>query len=102
MIDFSILEGFEWDAGNKEKSWVLHKVSWTEVEEAFFNQPLLTYPDPHHSRSEERFYALGRTGAERRLQSVFTIRKKRIRVISARDMSRKERKLYDEAIEKDT
>jgi hypothetical protein len=102
MVDFSTLEGFEWDSGNMEKNWVLHKVTWTEIEEAFFNQPTLTYPDAKHSHAEERFYALGRTGEDRWLQIVFTIRKNRIRVISARDMSKNERKLYHEALEKDT
>jgi hypothetical protein len=99
MIDFSILEGFEWDSGNRDKNWAQHKVAWTEVEEVFFNQPLLAYPDPKHSSTEERFYLLGRTGEDRRLQIVFTIRRNRIRVISARDMSKKERRLYDETLE---
>ena len=102
MVHFSTLDGFDWDEPNRDKNWTLHQVAWTETEEAFFNQPLLVYPDLEHSKVEERFYLLGRTGEDRRLQIVFTIRKNRIRVISARDMSKKERKLYDEALEKDT
>ena len=101
MIDLSTLEGFEWDSGNREKNWLQHKVAWTEAEEAFLSVPLLVLPDPRHSGVETRLAILGRTLADRRLVVVFTKRNNRIRVISARDMSREERKLYDEAIEKD-
>jgi uncharacterized DUF497 family protein len=102
MIDLSTLDGFEWDGGNREKNWILHKVAWTEAEEAFLSEPLLLLPDPKHSQAENRFAVLGRTLADRRIVIVFTIRNNRIRVISARDMSMKERKMYDEATEKDT
>ena len=96
MIDLSTLSGFEWDRGNRDKNWDLHKISWSEVEEVFFNQPLLLYPDPTHSEKEDRFYVLGHTGADRCLFVLFTIRKNKIRIISARDMSKKERRFYDE------
>ncbi len=96
MVDFSLLTGFEWDRGNKDKNWNLHHVSWVEAEEVFFQQPLLVYPDPARSESEDRFYLLGRTSANRPLFVVFTIRGSKVRVISARDMSRKERMVYDE------
>lgn len=86
--------GFEWDAGNLEKNWFKHGVSPLECEEIFFNQPLIAAPDARHSQDEERFYSLGRTDAERYLFVVFTIRSRKIRVISARDMNRKERKVY--------
>ena len=99
MIDLSKLTGFDWDEGNRDKNWDLHKVSWSEAEEVFFNQPLLLYPDPTHSESEDRFYVLGRTAADRGLFVVFTIRKNKVRVISARDMAKKERRIYDEASE---
>lgn len=102
MIDIAGLDSFEWDSGNREKNWILHNVTGAEAEEVFFNEPVLTFPDPRHSHAEERFYLLGRTKADRRLHVVFTIRKNRIRIISARDMSRKERNTYDEAVEKDT
>ena len=97
MVDLTKLTGFEWDRGNKDKNWTLHKVSWSEAEEVFFHQPFLLYPDPAHSDSEDRFYVLGRTGSDRRLFVVFTIRKNRIRIISARDMATKERRIYEEA-----
>jgi uncharacterized DUF497 family protein len=87
-------EGFDWDAANAGKIWVRHQVAPAESEEVFFNRPLLVGDDERHSASEERFYALGQTDAGRHLFIVFTVRKRLIRVISARHMSRKERKVY--------
>jgi uncharacterized DUF497 family protein len=86
--------GFEWDDGNIDKSWIKHGVSPSECEQMFFNQPLVVADDDIHSELEDRFYALGRTDANRLLFVVFTIRKDMIRIISARDMSAKERKAY--------
>lgn len=86
--------GFEWDAGNAEKNWTRHQVSTAECEQLFFNQPLVVAPDVKHSAEEPRFYALGQTDAARRRLVVFTLRGDLVRVISARDMSRKERKVY--------
>ncbi len=88
-------EGFDWDAGNITKIWEKHQVSATECEQLFFNEPLVAAPDEKHSDREERFYLLGHTDAGRLLFAVFTIRKKLIRIISARDMNRKERKEYE-------
>ena len=87
--------GFEWDKGNDAKNWKKHSVSYLECEQIFFNQPLITQHDEKHSITETRYYALGRTDANRRLFVVFTIRNNLIRVISARDMNRKERKVYE-------
>ncbi|MBA2732204.1 MAG: BrnT family toxin [Acidobacteria bacterium] len=86
--------GFEWDKGNLEKNWISHKVTAVECEQIFFNLPLVVADDVKHSRKESRFYALGQTDAGRLLFSVFTIRRKLIRVISARDMNTKERRAY--------
>lgn len=86
--------GFEWDAGNAEKNWRSHEVTSTECEQDFFNQPLIVAPDVPHSVTEDRFFVLGQTDAGRELFLVFTLRGELIRVISARDMSRKERKVY--------
>jgi hypothetical protein len=94
MVDLSQITGFEWDTGNRDNNWDNHKVAWWEIEETFFYQPLLIAPDPSHSSRETRFYALGHTKAGRLLQIVFTIRGTKIRPISARNMSRKERKVY--------
>ena len=86
--------GFDWSGGNDEKNWVRHQVSPSEAEQVFFNQPLLTGHDAACSRPERRFYALGRTDAGRELFLACTMRDGRVRVISARDMSRRERKAY--------
>ncbi len=91
------VEGFDWDQGNRDKNRRKHNVSNTECEEPFFNQPLRVADDIGHSQGESRYYALGRTNAGRLLFVVFTIRQNMIRVISARDMSRKERESYAKA-----
>ena len=88
-------EGFEWDAGNAPKIWERHEVTPGEAEQVFFNQPLIVVADAEHSKVEQRFYALGQTDSGRRLFTVFTMRRKLIRVISAREMSRRERREYD-------
>lgn len=87
--------GFDWDKGNIDKNWLKHDVSPAECEQFFFNRPLLIQDDIAHSKSERRFFALGKTDSKRALFIVFTVRNNLIRVISARDMSRKERKVYD-------
>ena len=89
------LTGFQWDEGNLLKNWEKHRVSAVECEQVFFNKPVLAVPDEEHSGSEARFYILGRTDTGRGLFVVFTTRGNLIRVISARDMSRKERKIYE-------
>jgi hypothetical protein len=96
MMDISSVSGFEWDKGNRDKNWKRHQVSNGECEEVFFNLPLLIEPDPQHSQTESRYYLLGQTNSGRRLFVVFTVRGDQIRIISARDMSRKERRMYDE------
>ena len=93
--------GFEWDEGNILKSWERHRVSASECEQAFFNRPIVAFPDVAHSSDEPRFYALGQTDAARYIFIVLTVRNNLIRVISARDMSRKERKAF-ENYEKDS
>lgn len=89
--------GFEWDDGNKDKNWTKHGVSEIECEEPFFNEPIVVTDDASHSTDERRFYLLGKTNEERLLMVVFTIRGDHIRVISARDMSKKERVIFHEA-----
>ncbi|MBI3419568.1 MAG: BrnT family toxin [Proteobacteria bacterium] len=85
--------GFDWDEGNSQKSTGKHGVSQAEAEQAFMNEPLLLLEDVRHSGQELRFHALGRTDEERLLHITFTLRSggTLIRVISARDMNRKER-----------
>lgn len=94
---FEGLTAFEWDAANAEKSWVRHQVSQAEAEQVFLNRPVLMAGDLRHSEPEARFFALGVTDAGRHLSVVFTLRGSRVRVISARPMSRRERRRYEQA-----
>lgn len=98
MTNLSKVIGFEWDEGNSRKN-DQHGVSMAEAEQVFFNSPLLVLPDPRHSEAELRFLALGKTNEGRRLHITFTLRDagQFIRVISARDMHRKERVIYEQA-----
>jgi uncharacterized DUF497 family protein len=89
--------GFDWDAGNSDKNWERHRVSPGECEQVFFQRPIRIAPDPAHSQGEARYAALGQTAAGRCLTIVFTIRDGLIRVISARAMSRRERRMYERA-----
>jgi uncharacterized DUF497 family protein len=96
MQTFQAVEGFDRDQGNISKNWERHKVTPAQCEELFFHMPLVVQMAEQHSASEKRYFALGKTDAGRRLFIVFTVRKNKIRVISARDMSRKERSVYHE------
>ncbi len=99
MVDWAFVSGFEWDAGNERKSADKHGVSPGEAEQVFFNQPLLVLEDDRHGLAESRFHALGRTNEGRPLHVTFTLRRAgaMIRVISARDMNRKERAVYEKS-----
>ncbi len=92
--------GFDWDEGNARKN-EKHSVTNTEIEQAFLNAPLVMADDIKHSQQEQRFHALGRTDVDRWLHITFTERGTGdlIRPISARDMNRKERAVYAQAIE---
>ena len=94
---FTDWEGFDWDEGNLLKNWEKHRVSASECEQVFFNRPLVAEVDAGHSKTEDRICALGVTDSGRRLFIVCTVRRKTIRVISARDMNRRERKVFDES-----
>jgi uncharacterized DUF497 family protein len=98
MIDLRRVTGFNWDEGNARKN-DKHGVSFAEAEQVFFNAPLLLLEDLSHSQQEPRWHALGKTDAGRALHITFTIRQSGalIRVISARDMHRKERVIYEQA-----
>lgn len=96
-LSLSGIEGFEWDAGNLNKNVLGHGATPGEAEEIFFQSPLLLLDDLAHSEHEARFIAHGVTAAGRLLTAAFTVRGKQLRVISVRDMSRKERRIYAEA-----
>jgi uncharacterized protein len=88
-------KGFEWDKGNSNKNLGKHKVSDSECEQVFFNQPFISGSDTGHSRDEPRYYALGKTDSGRMLFVVYTIRNQLIRVISAKDMNGNEKREYE-------
>jgi uncharacterized DUF497 family protein len=96
VIDWERIAGFDWGDGNRAKSATKHGVSSAEAEQVFFNRPLIVVDDTRHSDAENRFHALGRTDSGRRLHVTFTLRRSGtvLRVISARDMHRKERAAY--------
>ena len=98
MVDLAKITSFDWDEGNARKN-EKHGVSMAETEQVFFNTPLLVLEDIKHSRKELRFHALGKTDKVRLLHITFTLRGagEKIRVISARDMHRKERAIYEKA-----
>jgi uncharacterized DUF497 family protein len=98
MTDLADITGFDWDEGNICKN-EKHSVSMAEAEQLFFNQPLLILEDPKHSHREARFHALGKSDDNRQLHITFTLRQAgdKIHVISARDMHKKERAIYEKA-----
>jgi uncharacterized DUF497 family protein len=86
--------GFDWDDANAQKNWEQHRVTPEEAEDVFFNEPLVVHGDVRHSQREKRYYALGQTTHGRRLFVAFTVRRQSIRVISVRDMNRRESENY--------
>lgn len=97
-ISFEInkIRGFDWDAGNSSKNKIKHKVDDKECEEVFTNQPIRIFDDQIHSKNEKRYGALGKTNRARKLVIFFTVRNNKIRIISARNQSQKDKKIYEE------
>ena len=90
---FQSVKGFRWDEGNSAKNWVRHHVSQAECEQLFLNRPIIVTSDERHSKMERRFAALGQADSDRQLAVVFTVRGRLLRVVSARPMSRRERRI---------
>ncbi|MDO8487180.1 MAG: BrnT family toxin [Candidatus Curtissbacteria bacterium] len=86
---------FDWDKSNIDKNLIKHGVTYQETEEVFGNQPLLLNVDSKHSDLEIRYQVLGKTSKNRLLFVSFTIRNQKVRPISFRDMSKKERRVYE-------
>jgi len=86
---------FEWDKGNIDKNLIKHKVTNKEAEEVFSNEPLIS-EDVKHSTKELRMQILGKTNQDRLLFISFTIRKDKMRIISVRDMNKKEVMVYEQ------
>jgi len=97
MINWTKIIGFDWDKGNFRKSAEKHNVTQSEAEQIYFNQPLVILADEKHSCSEPRFHALGKIDDARLLHITFTLRSNEtlVRVISARDIHKKERGVYE-------
>jgi uncharacterized DUF497 family protein len=87
------IAGFDWDDGNREKRGK-HGVS---IAESVFAGPVAVYPDPAHSKDEERSIAIGQAASGRMVFAVFTLRKRDgktlIRPISARHAQERDRAL---------
>ncbi len=86
---------FQWDKGNENKNYLKHKVTNKEVEQIFSDKNLLLFEDTKYSKKEKRYQALGKTDEQRLLFVSFTVRGDKVRIISARDASRKEEKYYE-------
>ena len=96
-LDIEMVTGFDWDDGNVYKNKNKHVLDYWIIEEIFFNNPLLIHQDIKHSEQECRCYALGCSDNGEKLFVVFTLRERKIRVISARLMNKKERSIYENA-----
>jgi uncharacterized DUF497 family protein len=94
--------GFDWDDGNRDKNWITHRVSQSEIEQAFSNEPYYDYDVVGYPRSELRRIITSKTDAGRLLFIVYTERGKRVRPICARDAHRNERKQYEERTKANT
>ena len=88
---------FEWDGGNSNKSFKKHRVSDQEAEEAFFDQKKVHHTDAIHSQSEQRYILIGTSKSKKILYIAYTIRKNKIRIISARMLNKKEKYLYEKS-----
>ncbi len=97
MLKLSQIIGFDWDKSNIDKNWIKHKIKAEECEQIFFNKQLIIHSDIKHSKREIRFYALGRTIENKLLFISFTVRKNKIRIISARKMNKKEKNIYEQS-----
>jgi uncharacterized DUF497 family protein len=98
MIELNDIEGFEWGEGNKQKSFLKDNISIKEAEEVFNSQPFIVLRTAY--LNEERFQLFGES-KQRMITVIFTIRKNKIRIISARDMSKKERKFYEDKLKEE-
>lgn len=98
MIELNDIEGFEWDEGNREKSFRKHGVNRQEAEEVFNSHPFIIVRTAY--LNEQRFQMFGESKS-RLITIIFTIRNKKIRIISARDMSKKERNFYEDKLKEE-
>lgn len=98
VIRLSEILEFEWDKGNIGKIYQKHGITPNEAEEVFLDKNILIIDDIKHSKSEERFMAIGKINQGSVLFLAYTIRKNKIRIISARKADKIERRLYEQNI----
>jgi uncharacterized DUF497 family protein len=87
---------FEWDPGKARRNRRKHRVSFQEAATVFGDPLAVTYPDPDHSASEQRFITVGMSRAGRVLLVAHVDRNENIRIISVRKTTQRERKHYEE------
>jgi hypothetical protein len=87
---------FEWDPKKARRNFITHGISFDEASTAFRDPLSRTLDDPLHSEGEERFILIGQSQIQRLLVVVHTERGNRIRIISARLATNKERLRYEE------
>jgi len=87
---------FEWDPSKATENLRKHRISFDEAATVFGDPLAVTFPDPDHSGSEERLLTFGLSVQNRWLVVSHTPRDPRIRIISARRVTRRERKIYEE------
>jgi len=102
MISWGEIKGFEWDKGNVDKSHQKHGIIPKESEEVFLDANLQIIRDIKHSQKESRFIVIGKSFKKKVLFVAFTLRKNRVRVVSARLANKKERRNYEEKIKKNS
>jgi uncharacterized DUF497 family protein len=100
MVKVPAVLSFEWDKGNEQKNWLKHKVAGEEAEEVFDDEKRLVLEDIKHSEKEPRYILIGKTDKGRMLFIVYTLRNDNtsVRIISARDVNRKEVQFYEKAL----
>ena len=90
---------YEWDPAKAAANVRKHRVSFEEAASVFLHPVALTFPDPDHSKDEDRAITIGRSARQRVLFVAHTEREDRIRIISARVATQREQRQYEEGIE---
>ena len=90
---------FEWDPSKAARNLRKHKISFAEAASVFGDALAATVPDPDHSEGEHRYIIIGMSSQGRLLMVAYSERGERIRIISARELTRNERRTYEEAQE---
>ena len=87
---------FDWDPGKAEKNWRDHRVSFSEAVSVFLDPLSVTDHDPDHSLDENRYIIVGRSENDRLLMVAHVDRNHAVRIISARALTPRERRQYEE------